>query len=572
MLYRQYQPPGRGLFVSTPGRCYNWDRCSASSSCLLTVRNGRWRPTITGSQMSFRIPKGRLFATMPRPGLIVLLSILAGLLYLRTAQLLLLPMFHDEAIHISWAQYILANHTFPAGIEGGKYLQLCLFALVFPLADNPLLAARALSAVVGLLAGVGCYLLARHLYRREDVALIAVTFYALAPFPLFHDRMALVDGLLSALMIWSLLLSLVVVRQGRWRQILALGTCLGAAAATKSSGIIFVIFPLLAAWLWPSSVPRRRILLSIGVAWLLWIPWLLPAGLDFVNQFKYVNSRSSVISEIQDGTYLAQLSQNLGTIANALWSYLTPLFLALGLVEVGRSLWRRDKAGWLLILAASATLGLFFVAMRADKFYPRYILPAFPFLLILAARGLAALFDWFCERKSWSVARLRWGLLAGLVLLASLLALRFDYWLLTDPPRASWMTIDRWQYIDGWPAGYGVIDAVAYLSQQADESGAIVVVKRARERIDADDWTYYLDQPRITLNAVDFKTADPQSLIHGLRDAAVPVFVVLDRPEEDHDAAAFTKGAYAPYSTLVATFPRPGGASRIEIYRFESVP
>jgi 4-amino-4-deoxy-L-arabinose transferase-like glycosyltransferase len=522
--------------------------------------------------MSFRVPKARLFATMPRPGLIILLGISAALVWLRTWQLLLLPMFHDEALHIARGQYILANHTLLISTVGGKYFQVWLIALILPFADDPLLAARALSAAFGLLAGIGCYLLARHLYQRDDVALAATALYAIAPYPLFFDRMALADGLLSALAIWSLLLSLVVVRQGRWWQVLALGLCLGSAAATKLSGLVFAIFPLLAAWLWPSNLPRRRILLAISVAWLLLIPWLLPAGLDFINQFEYVTSHSSVASEIKGSTYPAQLSQNLGIITNTLWSYLTPLFLALGLVEAGRSLWRRDKSGWLLALAALATLGLFFVAMKADKFYPRYVLPAFPFLLILAARGLAALSDWFCEHKSWPVVRLRWGLLAGLALLASLLALRFDYLLLADPPRAPWMPIDRWQYIDGWPAGYGVTDAAAYLRQRADEMGAIIVVRRAQDWVGSDDWTHYLNQPDISLQAIDFKTADPKLLIQGLRNASAPVFVILDRPDQDRDATAFTKGVYAPYSTLVATFPRPGGASRIEIYQLKFMP
>jgi hypothetical protein len=167
---------------------------------------------------------------------------------------------------------------------------------------------------------------------------------------------------------------------------------------------------------------------------------------------------------------------------------------------------------------------------------------------------------------------LRAGLLAALVLLVSLPALRFDYLLLTDPSRVPWLPIDRWQYVDGWPAGYAVVDATAYLRQQADELGTIIAVKRATSKMRTGAWVHYLDRPNIILNAINFRHADPQELIQALNNAPAPVFVALDRPFEDVYAADFTDGPYAPYSTLVATFPRPGGASRIEVYRVQPPP
>ena len=515
---------------------------------------------------SFSAPKFRLSAMLCRPALVIGLGVLAGLIALRAYNLLLLPMFHDEAVHISWGQYILANHAFSARTDGGKYLQPFLLALILPLADNPLLVARALSAAIGLLAGIGCYLLARHLYRREDVALVAASLYALAPFPLFHDRMALVDGLLSTLAIWGLLLSLVAVRHGRWWQILALGICLGAAAATKLGGIIFAIFPLLAAWLWRGNLTRRRILLIIIAAWLLSILGLLPAGLDFARQYNYAISRSLANSEMTGSAYLALLSQNSRIIANTFWTYLTPPLLLLALAEAGLSLRRRDKSTWLLALAASVTPMFFFLTV-SGMFFPRYLLPAFPFLLILAARGLVALADWLWARKPWPVQQFRWGFMAALFLLANLFAIRSDYLLLTDPPSASWVALDREQYIAGWSAGYGVTDAATYLRQQADDFGTIIVLYA-----DNASWPYNLNRPDIHLGLVDFGETVQPSFVRKLRESGATVFAVLDRPHDDEGAVALTDGPYAASSTLVATFPRPGGESRIEVYRIKATP
>ncbi len=517
---------------------------------------------------SFPALKARLNAALGRPTWMIGLGIWVGLIALRTYNLLLLPMFHDEGAHITRAQSVLANHTLLINTSGtGKFLQPWLVALVLPFTDNPLLAARTLSAIAGLLAGIGCYLLARYLYQREDVALVAAALYTLAPYPLFHDRMALTDSLLSALAVWGLLFSLAVVRQGRWWHILALGMCLGAAAATKLSGFIFAAFPLLAAALWRSDLPRRRTWLAILAAWLLLTPWLLPAGLDFAQQYRYAASRSWADSEMAGGDYLALLSENLKLIANTFWTYLTPPLLLLALAEAGLSLRRRDKSAWLLTLAVLVA-PVFFFLTAGKAFYPRYLLPAFPFLLILAARGLVALADWLWTHKAWPMRQFQGGLLlAGLFLVANLFAVRFDYLLLTDPPGTPWIPIDRGQYISGWGAGYGVIDAAAYLRQQADELGTILVLYTIY-----DGWAHVLNQPGIQLGRVDLGQVAPSSFLQRLRNSGAAVFVVLDRPAEDEYAANFTDGRYASLSTLVGSFPRPGGRTRVDVYRIKLTP
>lgn len=517
-------------------------------------------------------PKTHSAAGLRRPALLILLGALVILILLRTLHPLLLPMFHDEGLHISRAQRALSEHKLLMGTEGGKYLQVWLLALILPWISDSLLAARILSAAIGLLAGVGCYVLARHLYQRDDVALVATAFYVTTPYILFFDRMGLADGLLSALAIWSLFLSLNMVRHPRWWSTLALGLCLGLAAATKLNGVLFLTFPILVTWLWRDERSLRHTLPRLLVAWLLAVPWMLPSLLDLTPQYKSTIARSWVDSTAEGIPHVNRLSQNLSTIATTLWTYLTLPYLVLALAELVRSLRRRDRSSWLLALAALVTLAFFFLTAGVDKFYPRYILPAFPFLLIMAARGLVGLTGWLWERARLAIPRLRQVVLVGLVLLISLPALRFDYLLLTDPSRAPWLPIDRWQYVDGWPAGYGLRDAATYLSQQADELGVIIVVKRATSELRTGAWVHYLDRPDIIFTAINFRQSDPQELIQALNDAPAPVFLALDRPSEDPYAADFNDGPYTPYSSLVGTFPRPGGASRIEIYRLQPIP
>lgn len=518
--------------------------------------------------------KTHLSTRLRRSTLLALLGVLVGVAGLRLFRPMLLPMFFDEGLHLVRAEQVLAERTLLIDTTGGKYLQVWLVALFLPLAGDPLLVARLVAAGVGLLGGAGCYLLARRLFDRAEVALVAAIFYAIAPYPLLFDRMALVDGVLSVLGIWILLFSLGAVQRGEgaWWPALALGLTLGMAAATRLNGVIFLAFPLLAAWLWRDEAPLRRSLPRVFGAGLLMGLWLVPSFLDFGPQFEVALDHAWFGPGSGGGSLAARLGANFGTIAATLWIYLTPPLLLLALAEAGRGLWRGDKRVWLLALAAAVTLGFFLVTAESHKFYPRYLNPAFPFLLILAVPGLFALAGWLQQRGPWAAGGRRGWLLAGLVLLAGLPALYFDARLLTDPPRAPWSAIDRWQYIDGWPAGYGITDATAYLRRQVDELGTIIVVKRAPKPNRAGVWRYYLAHPNIIFTAINLKEEDPQELIEALHSAPAPVFVALDRPEEDRYAVAFTDGPFAPYSQLVATFPRPGGASRIEVYRLTPSP
>lgn len=504
---------------------------------------------------------------MARPNRLILLGMLGALVWLRIYNPTLLPMYYDEALHIERAQRVLSDRTLVMGTEGGKYLQIWILALLLPLTDDPLLVARILSALIGLVAGIGCYLLANHLYRRTDVALVALAFAAFVPHLVFFDRLAMSDGLLSALAVWILLLSLIAVRQARWWPDLALGMCLGMAAATKLTGLIFLVFPLLAAWLWRGGQPWRRVLPRLAIAWLVAVPWLLPTFFDFSSQAHSTMERSWLNPNAQPYPQLAHLAYNSSSIAVTLWHYMTPPITLLALVVAGRVLRRRDNASALLTLAALVPLAFFFSTAGAHKFHPRYILPAFPFLLIMAAHALVTLADWLSRHLPSSSPPLRHGLLVILALLVSLPGLRFDYFLLTDPSRLPLLPRDRQVFIDGPLSGYGVVDAAQYLHLQANEMGRIIVVKRTDNKKRTGAWGYYLDQPNILLEAINLKYTDSQELLDALTNAPASVFAVLDRPSEDRYATDFTEGPYAPYSTLVATFPRPGGLSRIEIYR-----
>ena len=139
------------------------------------------------------------------------LYILAGLLIitlffaLRLPNLTLQPIFADEAIYIRWAQVMRAEPTlrFLPLTDGKTPLFMWTLMPVLKLVEDPLLAGRLLSVGTGFITLIGVFFLARRIFGTK-VAFWSALIYAVTPYTVFFDRMALVDSMLAAFTIWSI--------------------------------------------------------------------------------------------------------------------------------------------------------------------------------------------------------------------------------------------------------------------------------------------------------------------------------------------------------------------------------
>jgi len=103
------------------------------------------------------------------------------------------------------------------------------------------------------------------------------------------------------------------------------------------------------------------------------------------------------------------------------------------------------------LLLINALVPLVLLIISAKILFPRYLLPIFPFLLIYAAGG----FNWL--RQTLPRA------LKPLLIIFLLAPAWFSWRILIDLPTAPLPEIDQWQYVTGWPSGYGVKELVNYL-------------------------------------------------------------------------------------------------------------
>jgi hypothetical protein len=440
-------------------------------------------------------------------------------------------MFVDESLHISWAMYIAQGERLGQPWAHGRAVQVFANALLFPwVGDDYLWASRCLTAAFGAVTLLAIHALARRLYDGKT-ALLAGGLYVFCPMTLFYDRLVMADPVMSTFVALSLLASAHAAQSGRARDGLLAGPPAALAVLSKASGVLLLFVPV-AAWL-ALSRSLRRGLPALGaalaatfglVAWPLW---------RFLDA-----SRSMAQRNVGGGAAgsLDRIVRNLTLVADWFpgWWTLPIVLLALGGALV--ALVRRDRPG--LYLAAAGLLPLAFLVVTATFWYPRYILYAAVPAVILAARALAELVGWVASRLGIPAGPPRHALLGAAAALALVPALKADLWLWTDPSRAPMPGLERLQFVDGWPSGYGVRETVRFVGDElARHPGGLTVVVNSRAHLTT----------RVALG-VAFRRA------RGLR--------LEDLPLERTDVLPLLEAWARERPTLVVVSPVPNGQER----------
>src|SRR3989344_5687674 len=161
-----------------------------------------WENTI--SKLVKHPPINNSLKTLILPVLILT----AGLL-IRLINLTNIPIFGDEAIYIRWAQVMRAESTlrFLPLSDGKQPLFMWLIIPFTKVLSDPLVAGRIVSVLSGLGSLIGIFVLSHILFNSYKTSLLASIIYAVSPFSVFFDRLALADATLSMFGIWTLVFS-----------------------------------------------------------------------------------------------------------------------------------------------------------------------------------------------------------------------------------------------------------------------------------------------------------------------------------------------------------------------------
>ncbi len=424
-------------------------------------------------------------------GLVVLYAVT------RLTNLTKLPIFTDEAIYIRWSQIGSrdANWRFISLVDGKQPLFTWIMMIFLRLIRDPLVAGRMVSVMAGFFTTIGMWFTALELFKRKNIAFIASFLYIVIPFGLFYDRMALYDSWVAAFSIWNLYLAILLVRRVRLDAALLLGLTLGMGMLNKTSGFLslYMLPGTLLLFDWNRTGRMRRFLRWIGLAAVAAvISQLLYSVLRLSPLFGMIEQKNALFVYPLKEWLTHPFNFLLGNIHGLFdWAihYLTwPIFTAALLS--GFSLWKRTREKLLLLGWWFAP----FFALAADGrvLYPRFILFMILPLIILASAAV----DWMWNRFKGSVWR--W-VLIGVLFFGSFYT---DFYIITNPIYAPIPNADAGQYINDWPAGWGIPQVNAFLLGQAEKGKITVYTDGTFGLLPYAVELYMVDNPNVTIKGI----------------------------------------------------------------------
>ena len=196
--------------------------------------------------------------------LLKLLALIFSLLVvfaIRAHNILALPVFVDESLHILRAQVVFDFSDAVASFLPGKLLTYYYFGLFNPQNHNGLWITREAIAILAPLSAALCYAIVHSLTRSFRAGILVIWLYALTPFMLFFERMAFADpfaGVFVLALVWC---SIQFARHPKPAWAGMCGLMIGLALLAKLTALPLIVVPPLAVWMFSyekTSVNRAR--------------------------------------------------------------------------------------------------------------------------------------------------------------------------------------------------------------------------------------------------------------------------------------------------------------------------
>ena len=381
----------------------------------------------------------------------------------RLVNLKIIPIFTDEAIYSFWAQVALHDpaNRFISLEDGKQPLFIWLAAISQKFVADPLVASRLVSVFAGFGSLIGIYLLAKELFDKKT-AILASFLYIVLPFTLLYDRMALFDSLLTMLGIYAVFFTFKMVKDPRLDTAILNGFAIGLAMITKSSGNFFLY--LLPFSLIFANFKQKK----IAQFFAKWIA--LSAVAVFISLVIYNSLRLSPLFYIIARKNLEFIRAYPEVIKNP-FEYLVPNFKAIVgwvITYVQLPVFILFIAGIIYAfikrnIAAIYLLILVLIPFTAELIfnkvlYPRFVLFYFPYIILIIAYFAASIINDQKRLQNISIIVLSLALLMPAVT---------SFRLLSAPTLAKIPKNDSAQYLNDWPAGYGISEVVDYLKQES---------------------------------------------------------------------------------------------------------
>jgi 4-amino-4-deoxy-L-arabinose transferase-like glycosyltransferase len=490
----------------------------------------------------------------------------------RTHNLLILPIFLDEASHITRAQWVWEGKPLYL-LETGKALAPYMAALFWPFAGAPFIG-RYVVVMLGAIGLASAYAVGRELHSRQ-AGVLCMVLWLICPQLLFFERMALVDTTISSMAMLTLWIAIRMMRSGQFRAAILCGVGLALCAFAKTTGIVFFPIPVLVAvlvrartgWL----IRARQIVIAYVIAALILVGPLLYAlsvGADPTGQKYGLTTTATTASNGRPFELLLNRMQANGQDAwQAEQIYFSRGMMLVILFSLAFGVGYATRTTLLLAALVIGLIGA--VLVTAASLWLRYLSAAAPFILMLTSISLLTLTSEI--QKLRRVQELRF--LPPLVSLvpwivtgvwAVLVGIPFHSAAYNDPPQLTLPERDTVEYIQWIPSGYGIREAAAYIHTLEDKPftvvGTAVNCNGARLYMPLGTLARYVcpDLDWAGGNYLVVKQIETLARENGY------VYVLGE------DIAIVREDQLPKPYELLKTFRRPGGGYTVKLYRVEA--
>jgi len=389
----------------------------------------------------------------------------------RLINLKIIPIFTDEAIYTYWAQVALHDpaNRFMSLEDGKQPLFIWIAAIFQKFITDPLVASRLVSVFAGFGSLVGIYLLTQTLFNKKT-ALLACLLYIILPFTLLYDRLALYDSLLTMFGIWAVFFSVKMARSPQLDTALLNGFTIGFGMITKSSANFFLYLLPFSLLLFEYKQGKRS---QRFIKWSFLTLITVILALAIFNSLRlsplfYLIDRKNhefirPLTEVLANPAI-QFLGNFKTLVLWFVQYNGWPLLFLAILAI---IWAVAKRHLSIIFLSIYIAAPFLAESLFNKIiYPRFMLFYFPFIVIIIAFAAT---NFLSLKKSYY--KFLWIIFLILIIINPLFA---SYRLLTNPPRAKIADSDLNQYLNSWPAGYGVDKIVKIIKDESKRQDVVV--------------------------------------------------------------------------------------------------
>lgn len=554
---------------------------------------------------------------------IIFLSIILLGSLLRIYNLTHFPIFGDEAIYVRWSQQ-MRDHSelrFVPLSDGKQPLFMWSIIPFLKIFEDPLFAGRFVSVLTGTATMLGVFVLGIILFARHPIidqskgieprlsiskllgknnnavraALIAMFFYAISPFTVFFDRMALTDSMLAMFGVWTLIFALLTAILVRLDTAMITGFMLGGAFLTKSPALFFaVLLPVTVFYfrqtgdgrhhqkrsgakdLSSSALKSERSIIAallkarvqLKRLFLLFVSYLIAYGMYNIlrlgpnfhmlqtRTLDYVYPYSHVLSSPLD-----PLLPFLDRIFEYYWLLAPGVVLILAFFAGYRLLKRKTFS--LIILVVWLVLPTLIVAEFSRTLTARYVYFAVPYLFILAS-GIV-----FYKKPLRKIFYFS-------VVVIAILSLRWSFIYHTDLNELPLPQSERSGYLQEWTSGIGIIEVREFMDQEVQrdpEQEFLIGTEGHFGTLPQGLEIYYIDQPRVEVVGVGIGLEKIPEVLVRAKQENKQVFLVINNERLDIDPLAVTDRD--PSLRFVNEFPKvkreDGTQQKLQLFEIKKV-